>query len=51
MQNNIYLKINFTPFQELKWDKNIYVYKISNINPPIEKHNNTYSSIDLSSIL
>ena len=31
--------------------KKIYVYKISNINPLIENHKNTYSIIDLCSIL
>ena len=41
----------FYTLEDLKWDKNIYVYKISNINPLIENINNTYSSIDLCSIL
>jgi len=37
--------------EDLKWYKNMYVYKISNINPLIEKHNNKYSIVDLCSIL
>jgi len=32
-------------------DKNINVYKISNTNPLIEKNNNTYSIVDLCSML
>ena len=41
----------FYTLEDLKWDKNIYVYKISNINPLIEKNNNMYSIMDFSSIL
>jgi hypothetical protein len=35
----------------LKWYKNKYVYKISNKNPLVEKNNNTYSIMDLFSML
>jgi hypothetical protein len=33
--------------EDLDLNKNIDVYKISNINPLIEKQNNIYSIIDL----
>lgn len=40
-------KIAFYMLEYLTWNKNIYVYKMSNINPLMEKHNSIYSIIDL----
>lgn len=41
----------FYIFDDLEFEKNIYVYKISNKKPSIEKQNNIYSNKDLFLIL